>query len=377
MNKKEDVDSLFRFLSDLMIKNHSYVCGKDDLGKLIRIYERVYRIFLAKHPRNFHLESVRDPFHKEVIEQFQSCVITKPHTEEEDAYTNSQQLQTINQLKRVCRELSHKNDVLTKRLLETQSRVNITSDSDVNSTLLVLDSRFSEHNELDNEYAFQIPPHIYKNVHGIQCVSGCVEIHNLFNVTKRNNTFILKMDGNVTSISIQPGCYGIKEIVSQLDITLSNELGTNEFVFEYNHVINRVFLRNKLNKQFILIKSNILELLGIRIPELDEGSVGKYLHVSEYPPQKQQPLTCALFVRADSHCISNVVSDNHNLNSSSIMVPESHREGVFQFTENTDKWRCPLDEVSRVFIRVNSNHGSYKKIDVSFRLVFRFFKLET
>jgi hypothetical protein len=271
-----------------MLTTYSRVCDKKDLGDLIGIYDNVYKQFLSKYPRDIHRSDIHESFHKEILKQFVQSTTqtvvdycptsrdTNPN-DEEDEYNNANHVQQINQLTRLCDEITLKNSELTKRLLISQSQRKAES-SDEQVLTLVLDSDFSESttsSDLD-EFSFYLPPHVYKNISRVQCISGCIEIKNPFNITERNNKFQLTMNDVNTTIFIQPGCYEITELVSQIERTLSSEVGTNEFMFEYNHIINRVFIRNTLHKPFVLNQTAILDLLGLCIETEGEQTI-KYL----------------------------------------------------------------------------------------------------
>ena len=390
---------------------------------------------LPKYPTTFHTPDILEYFHNQVASQFIKIVqkrtsyslqdtqtTTLPNSEmeehpvdqtEQQEYEYTHQVQEINQLRRLCNELRSSNKTLTEQLLLSQSKLNsfVKDGGGCSFTDLVLDSvclsntsnvSKSGNPSQENDFSFPIPISHQKHITNIQCLYGSVQIHTMFNITNKNNRLELVLDGRVVSVYLTPGRYEIKDIVTHLETKLSKELGTNEFMMEYNEVINLVFIRNIAHKPFRLIPTPILAILGIKIdhaPDVNSESVGsgnggitslvlkhnpdegnKCVYVSSDPPCTKVPLTCVIAIHIDTHPISNIVSDNTIINGSTVLLQESNqRNGVFYINDENKKdvWKVPLKEASRIYVRVCNQYETYEKKDISFQLSLRFFGINT
>jgi hypothetical protein len=293
---------------------------------------------------------------------------TQTQNHEQEAYDKMKQGQQISQLKREYDEIAIENIKLNKRLLMSPSKQTQETFLDI-----VLDSNYSC-SGTNEEHIFKLSPTIYNNITNIQCTSMCIEVLNKFNVTQRNNTLCIILNEVVTTISVEIGYYEISDLVSTLEAKVADELGINDISMEYNEIINRIFIRNTKNNPFKIIQSELVKMLGIHVGTSDCHDA--HLYVSTNPPCKMSPLTCNVYMKINTIPVSTIVSENPNINGSSLIINESSIQSVFMnYGDNNPVWNTPIEEIVSVTIKIRNNYETYKKIDTSFQIGLRLFKL--
>jgi len=385
---RQNVNMIFGVLSNHMLSSYNYECNKQDLNLLVDalkkiVYkvpkqerestnsyvERVNKLALTEFKR-FRLQPEASPENeqpREPANHAPGMMSPPPPTRQSDENQNNDMIRyerdnllTVKkQMEKQTLELKEANAELQGQVDNLRAKMMDGGTKKEHKIQMILNSKKANNTGADS-FIFNMN---YRDVYKISLVSGVVECHNDFNIfDSNNNTLVINENDKEYTVVLENGNYGINELTSIIETKLNEQSG-DDYVIQYDDVLNRVFF--KMDRVFSINESKLSKMLGFFKTRTE-----KNIYVSDQYPTICKNHSCYVNVKLGDVELSNINSSDEIIDGCFGVLYDQYEKKVFSPTETFSTSLSGVLDIASIELELFSQYKHYTNKDISFELKF-------